>query len=58
MSYPISGQQARDVLRDMDRANRGDVDPEYRKLLEDNIDKALYFFRNAPEILSKAKTDE
>ena len=52
-SYPVTGQQAEDLIREIDRANKGEIDPAQRQAIEGNMEKALRFFRNAASILTK-----
>jgi hypothetical protein len=54
-SYPVTGKQAEDLIQEIDRANRGKVDPGQQKAIERNMEKALDFFRNAASILSSKK---
>lgn len=52
-SYPVTGRQAEDLIREIDRTNKGEIDPAQRQAIEGNMEKALRFFRNAASILAK-----
>lgn len=51
-SYPVTGKQARELAQEIERTDRGDVNPDHLRMLEENAKKALHFFRNASSILS------
>lgn len=54
-SYPVTGNQAENLIKDIENTNRGEVDPAQRRLIENNMDKALRFFRNVASILPPNK---
>jgi hypothetical protein len=54
-SYPVTGEQARKLVQEIESANRGDRNPAQQEVLNKNIDTALNFFRNASAILSSKK---
>jgi hypothetical protein len=54
-SYPVTGKQAESLMQEIERTNKGDIDPDQRKAIDRNMEKALGFFRNAASILSSKK---
>jgi hypothetical protein len=54
-SYPVTGEQARDLIQEIERVSKGEVDEAQRRKLESNAEKAIHFFKNAASILSKKK---
>lgn len=54
-SYPVTGEQARDLIQEIDRVSKGQIDQAQKRKLEENADKAIRFFQNAASILSSKK---
>lgn len=54
-SYPVTGAQAKELVQEIERTSKGEVDPEQKRVLDQNLEKAIHFFRNAAAILSSSK---